>query len=162
MKKFLTFLIFLLFCSLGYGQQYKMYKTENIHNQLRLNTATGAVVQIQDDGQIWTIANDIVPSGNKNGRFRLYKTQNMWTFIELDTFTGRLWQVQFSVKSVDYMFAVPINERYLSYSESPIFTIEPMTSMFQYYLINQESGEMWQFQWTTKSEEGYRWIKQVK
>lgn len=60
------------------------------------------------------------------------------------------------------MFAIPINEQYLSRSERGIFTIEPMTSMFQFYLINQDSGEMWQFQWTLETKEGYRWIKQIR
>ena len=27
-----------------------MYQTRNYHNQLRLNTATGEVLQVQDDG----------------------------------------------------------------------------------------------------------------
>jgi hypothetical protein len=30
--------------------------------------------------------------------------------------------------------------------------------MFQYYLLNEETGEMWQFQWSTKGDE-YRWIE---
>ena len=40
---------------LCYSQTYKFYKTQNYHNQLRLNTATGEVKQIQDDGQSWII-----------------------------------------------------------------------------------------------------------
>lgn len=39
----------------SYAQVYKMYKTRNYHNQLRLNTMTGEVQQIQDDGQSWEI-----------------------------------------------------------------------------------------------------------
>lgn len=98
MNKITFFLIALFLCSLGYGQQYRLYTTDNIHNQLRLNTATGEIIQVQDDGQTWVITDAILPQGDKNGRFTLYKTKNMWTFIELDTFSGRLWQVQFSVK----------------------------------------------------------------
>lgn len=33
--------------------------------------------------------------------------------------------------------------------------------MYQFYLINKDTGEMWQFQWSTKSEDGYRWIKKI-
>lgn len=36
-----------------FAQTYKMYQTRNYHNQLRLNTATGEVLQVQDDGQSW-------------------------------------------------------------------------------------------------------------
>jgi len=50
MKTLLT--IFTLFLSFTvHAQTYKLYQTDNIHNQLRLNTKTGEVYQIQDDGQ---------------------------------------------------------------------------------------------------------------
>ena len=161
MKRLIICLFLTLISLIAWGQQYRMYRTDNYHNQLRLNTATGEVVQFQDDGQSWLITGDKVPNGGLNGRFILYKTQNMWTFIELDTFTGRLWQVQFSVKGIEYMFAIPINEYVLSDSYRSVFTIEPMTSMYQFYLINQETGEMWKFQWSTKTEDGYRWIEKI-
>lgn len=199
-----------------FGQTYKMYQTKNIHNQLRLNTATGEVRQIQDDGQSWSICEPIDSSGVDSNRFCLYATQNMWTFIMLDTYTGKNWQVQFSAKSSDYMFAtpinpdslafptptnnwrgrfeliktknmwtfimldsytgrlwqiqysshsleqlmcIPINSRKLSLNENKsIFTVQPMTSMYQFYLINNLNGAMWKFQWTTKGDE-YRWIE---
>ena len=54
MKKILLFLLCFL-PLLAFGQTYKMYQTRNYHNQLRLNTATGEILQIQDDGQSWKI-----------------------------------------------------------------------------------------------------------
>jgi hypothetical protein len=96
-----TVLVF-LFCAISYfanGQTYKMYATQNLHNQLRLNTATGEVKQIQDDGQSWTIGEAVEEYGSKDGRYCLAKTQNMWTFLMLDTYSGKTWQVQFSVKA---------------------------------------------------------------
>lgn len=92
-----------------FAQTYKMYQTRNYHNQLRLNTATGEVLQVQDDGQSWKICDAMEDGGETDNRFCLYETQNMWTFIMLDTFTGKNWQVQFSTKGTDYMFAAPIN-----------------------------------------------------
>lgn len=221
MKRPRTLLAFLL-CLLpifAIGQTYKMYSTRNYHNQLQLNTATGAVTQIQDDGQSWVICNAMEENGKNPSRFCLYQTQNMWTFIMLDTYTGKNWQVQFSVKGADYMFATPINRWSCAYPTSssnwtnrfqmyetrnmwtfimldtyngrlwqvqysssdlnallcvPInetelstsstrskFSIQPMTSMYQYYLTNDDTGEMWQFQWTTKGPD-YRWIKKVR
>lgn len=198
-----------------FSQTYKFYKTQNYHNQLRLNTATGEVLQIQDDGGIWTICSGIEAYGNKNDRFSLTETQNMWNYIMLDTFTGKTWQVQFSVKGEDYMFCVPINiyslsfprandnwrDRFQLYSTKnmwnfilldsytgrlwqvqysakdfdnlmclpinnfelaegnrSIFSISPMTSMYQFYLTNNYTGEMWKFQWSTKGDD-YRWIE---
>lgn len=200
------------------GQTYKMYSTQNYHNQLRLNTMTGEVHQIQDDGQSWEICSAREILGDKAGRFCLYETQNMWTFIMLDTYTGRNWQVQFSVKGEDYMFATPINAITFAYPEKtsdwtnrfqmfstqnmwtfilldsyngrlwqvqystqdldelfciPInehkldpdnekctFSIQPLISMYQYYLINDATGDMWKFQWSTKGND-YRWIEKL-
>lgn len=161
MKKYL-FVLFLIITSLSVeAQTYKLYQTKNYHNQLKLNTKTGRVEQIQDDGGKWTIVYDIEPRGEYTNRFRLYETKNMWTFIELDTFTGRLWQVQFSVEGTEYMVFIPINEVPLIVScNRSVFDVQPMTSMYQFYLINESDGEMWQFQWTTDGPE-YRWIKKI-
>jgi len=82
----------------------------------------------------------------------------MWTNILLDTFTGKLWQCQYSVEGSEYIFSVVINPDVLSTSENSKFTIQPLTSMFQFYLINEETGDMWKFQWSTKGDE-YRWIE---
>lgn len=200
------------------AQTYKLYPTRNYHNQLRLNTATGKIEQIQDDGQSWIICEGINPTATKTGRYNLTETQNMWTFIMLDTYTGKIWQVQFSVKGEDYMFAspinrypmayptnesnwrnrfqlfptqnmwnlimldsytgriwqvqystqdfdlklcIPINDRELSNNTKSVFYIQPLTSMFQYYLINDITGDMWKFQWSTKGDD-YRWIERYK
>lgn len=136
-----------------------MFKTNNIHTSLRLNTRTGQVTQVQDNGSMWDFVDDIAPYGEDDYRFWLYRTQNMWTFIELDTYTGRLWQVQCSVKSTRNMFALPINLDILGYSGESIFDIQPLSSMYQFYLYNVESGEVWKFQWSLKKNNAYRWIK---
>ena len=105
MKKLIVSFALMVITLASYAQVYKMYSTRNYHNQLRLNTMTGEVQQIQDDGQSWIICSAREISGDKESRFCLYETQNMWTFIMLDTYTGKNWQVQFSVKGEDYMFA---------------------------------------------------------
>lgn len=84
----------------------------------------------------------------------------MWTFILLDTFNGKLWQCQYSVKDIDSILSVPINLTSLSDTQKCKFTIQPMTSMFQYYLINEDTGDMWKFQWSTKGDD-YRWIEKM-
>ncbi len=219
MKKLIVSLVLMIMALTSYAQVYKMYRTQNYHNQLRLNTITGEVKQIQDDGQSWTICSGVEFSGENSGRFCLYETQNMWTFIMLDTYTGKNWQVQFSVKGEDYMFTYPINRWSLAYpdedsqwtnrfqmfatqnmwnfimldsyngrlwqvqyssqdleslicipinsseliesSNKSVFSIQPMTSMYQYYLINDETGDMWKFQWSTKGDD-YRWIEKFR
>jgi hypothetical protein len=119
-------------------------------------------MQIQDDGQSWTINVAIEPYGEWTNRFRLYETQNIWNFILLDTFTGRLWQCQFSVNGVEQMMTIPINTTTLADSScKSVFNIQPLTSMYQFYLINEDTGEMWKFQWSTKGDD-YRWIERCK
>ena len=46
MKKLFVLLAFMVIAATSYAQVYKMYKTQNYHNQLRLNTMTGEVQQI--------------------------------------------------------------------------------------------------------------------
>ena len=115
MKKLFVLLAFMVIAATSYAQVYKMYKTQNYHNQLRLNTMTGEVQQIQDDGQSWEVCSAREVLGDREGRFHLYETQNMWTFIMLDTYTGKNWQVQFSVKGEDYMFAARSYEKSVFY-----------------------------------------------
>lgn len=46
-------------------------------------------------------------------------------------------------------------------NERCIFSIQPLTSMYQYYLINDNTGDMWKFQWSTKGDD-YRWIERFR
>ena len=120
-KQYLIQLLLIgIFCfipSLMVGQTYKIYSTRNYYNQLRLNTMTGEVQQIQDDGQSWEICSARAVSENKVGRFCLYK--------------------------------------------KCIFSIQTLTNMYQYYLINDNTEDMWKFQWSTKGDD-YRWIEKFK
>ena len=155
-------IIFCSLCSLVNAQtvNYEFYDTKNIHNKLRLNVKTGEVIQIQDDGITKTLQKSIEPD-SMTSRFKLIKTENMWNFILLDEFAGRLWQVQFTVQGDEYALSIPINPSYLSDTKVKKFEVQPLASMYQFYLINDENGEMWKFQWTTKGNE-YRWIEKMK
>ncbi|MDR2122541.1 MAG: hypothetical protein LBP34_05385 [Flavobacteriaceae bacterium] len=159
MKALLT--IITLFLSVTtYAQTYKFYQTDNINNQLRLNSKTGEVYQIQNDGQTFLVHPATTPNNEKPNRYTLYKTQNMWTYILIDKFLGKLWQCQYSVEGTEYISSWVINPYSLSYSESNKFMIQPLTSMYQFYLINDETGDMWKFQWSTEGDE-YRWIEKM-
>ena len=159
MKRFAFMFALLLGTALS-AQTYKLYQTDNIHNQLRLNTKTGEVYQIQTDGQKFIVQYALTIQNTVENRYSLHKTENIWTYILLDTFTGKLWQCQYSVKGADYRFSMEINTQQLSYLDYSKFTVQPMTSMYQFYLINQDNGQMWKFQWSTKGED-YRWIEKV-
>lgn len=143
------------------AQTYEFFQTKNYHNQLRLNTKTGEVYQVQDDGGSWIVNSSITPESDTPYRYWLYPTQNLWTFILVDTFTGKLWQTQYTVDKNGSRFSIPINKYSLSYTEKSKFEIKPMISMYQFYLINNDTGEMWKFQWSTKDEDSYRWIEKI-
>ena len=64
MKK-ITILFALFISIVGYSQTYKLYQTDNIHNQLKLNTKTGQVYQIQDDGQTFLVREAETPNNEK-------------------------------------------------------------------------------------------------
>ena len=157
----MIFILALFTNVVSHAQTYKFYQTDNIHNQLRLNVTNGEVYQIQDDGQKFLVHAGEDTAGIKNNdRYTLYKTKNMWTYIHLDKCTGELWQCQYSVEGIENIFSVVINDSSLSNSPSSKFTIQPLISMFQYYLTNEETGEMWKFQWSTKGKD-YRWIIEI-
>ena len=92
--------------------RYKIYRTDNIYNLIKLDTATGKVWQVQyrmnsiesmviaiDDNSLLWFWEDEIP-----GRYELYPTQNVNTFILLDTVMGYTYQVQWSIKDSDYRF----------------------------------------------------------
>jgi len=88
-------------------------------------------------------------------RFRLFKTKNTWNFLELDTQTGQVWQIQYSLKE-DGRFKLPIIKDSLAQNgKIGRFTMHPTRNMFNFVLLDQESGKVWQVQWSTGLEAGY-------
>ena len=87
--------------------RFKLFKTDNIYNLIKLDTATGRTWQVQyrtnstdsmtvpidDTSLLWNYEIE------KSGRFDLYPTSNMYTFILMDTETGRTWQIQWSTEA---------------------------------------------------------------
>ncbi len=158
--KYILMLLLALSITNAKSQNYKFHDTENYHNKLRLNIKTGEVIQVQDDGYKVTLQEPIEANSTQE-RFKLIKTENMWNFILLDEFDGRLWQVQFTVDEDAFAGSIPINTSRFSNTQSKKFKVEPLISMFQFYLINDENGDMWKFQWSTKGDE-YRWIEKLE
>lgn len=85
--------------------RYKLYKTENTYNLIKLDTATGRLWQVQygmnnsstrmevpiDDTSLLMEGANLTA-----GRFELYPTENMYTFILIDTLWGFTYQVQWN------------------------------------------------------------------
>lgn len=93
--------------------------------------------------------------------FRLYKTENIYNFIKLDTRTGQMELVQWSAQ--DDRKTYKLSDRVLvSSPEEQItgrFTLYATTNTFQFILLDQIDGRIWQVQWGTDKE--YRWVKRI-
>lgn len=86
-------------------------------------------------------------------RYRLFKTGNMWNFLELDTQTGRLWQVQFSVDNDVNRTRTPINTEALATDgKNGRFTLYPTDNMWNFLMVDQDSGRIWQAQFSIDDE----------
>lgn len=90
--------------------------------------------------------------------YKLYPTENMWTFLELETFSGRIWQVQYSVKGADYRFKTVLNDMSLLPFIDPDggfagrFELYKTQNMYNFILLDTETGSTWQVQWSTEAE----------
>jgi hypothetical protein len=94
---------------------YRLFKTQNMWNFIKLNTRTGQMWQIQFDvpgdnrGVTYLNLLPLVPKEKEvDGRFTLYSTENIHTFILLDQLEGKTWQVQWSIEPKD-RFVLPID-----------------------------------------------------
>ncbi|PKV52872.1 hypothetical protein ATE84_5002 [Aquimarina sp. MAR_2010_214] len=88
-------------------------------------------------------------------KYRLFSTQNMWTFIKLNTRNGRMWQVQYDVKDSN-RFETYLNILSLVDSEEEAddrFTLYPTQNIYNFILLDQLDGRVWQVQWSTKAEQ---------
>lgn len=92
----------------------------------------------------------------ENARYELFPTENIWTFLKLDTQNGKIWQVQYSIDN-NYRGEIELNNKALipdNSAENGRFTLYPTKNMYNFILLDQIDGKMWQVQWSL--EEGNR------
>ena len=93
----------------------------------------------------------------ENVVYKLFPTTNMWNFIKLDTRNGKMWQVQYSIKDEDgYRGEVVLNGSSLlpnGNGGNGRFTLIPTQNMFNFILLDQQSGKTWQVQWSLEEEQ---------
>ncbi|MBM3455058.1 MAG: hypothetical protein FJX80_07915 [Bacteroidetes bacterium] len=88
-----------------------------------------------------------------SAKYRLFPTENTWTYLKLNTSNGKVEQIQWSLDG-DRM-AVKLNDNLLvATQEEKIdrFTLYPTKNLFNFLLLDQIDGRVWQLQWSTKSE----------
>ncbi|MFT4222555.1 hypothetical protein [Dysgonomonas sp.] len=111
-------------------------------------TTITACTQNQANTDSSIISNNIVV-------YQLFPTQNMWTFIKLNTRNGQMWQVQYSTKGDNYRFETYLNLRSLVSKEEERdgrFILHSTQNMYNFILLDQLDGRVWQVQWSTEAE----------
>jgi hypothetical protein len=96
-----------------------------------------------------SLAEEIVnqPAQNPNASYRLFSTQNLYTFLKLDTRNGKIWQLQWGIDE-DYRWIEPINANELvTGRKQGRFTLYPTRNIYNFILVDQETGDTWQVQW---------------
>ncbi|MBS1491036.1 MAG: hypothetical protein JSS93_10950 [Bacteroidetes bacterium] len=86
--------------------------------------------------------------------YRLFPTQNMWTFIKLNTRNGQMWQVQFDVQGDNRheVYLNLISLVTLDNESNDRFTLYPTQNMYNFILLDQQDGKVWQVQWSTETK----------
>jgi len=86
--------------------------------------------------------------------YQLFATQNTWNFIKLDTRNGKMWQVQFDIngnnrgQTVLNLIPLVIKEKELKGR----FTLYPTQNIFNFILLDQIDGYVYQVQWSTEEK----------
>jgi len=97
---------------------------------------------------------NFIISPNDNAVYRLFPTQNMWTFIKLNTRNGQTWQVQWSIEAHS-RFITPLSliPRVSEEEErNGRFFLYPTQNRFNFILLDQIDGRIWQVQWSIETE----------
>lgn len=90
----------------------------------------------------------------ENVRYKMFPTENIWTLLKLDTRNGKIWQVQYSVDN-NYRGEVVLNDKTLisdDVAENGRFTLYPTKNMYNFILLDQIDGRIWQVQWSIEDE----------
>ncbi|MGJ1435158.1 hypothetical protein [Sphingobacterium siyangense] len=90
-----------------------------------------------------------ISSTDSTVAYKLFPTQNMFTFIKLNTRNGQMWQVQWdtssknrSVSTLSHISLVDKDEE-----KNGRFFLYPTTNIFNFILLDQIDGRMWQVSW---------------
>ena len=96
----------------------------------------------------------IITQNQSDVNFKLFPTDNVWTFLKLDTRTGQITQVQYSV-SGENKFETYLNMWSLVSPEDQIsgrFNLFPTQNIWNFILLDQIDGRVWQAQWSQEPE----------
>nr|MBP7471537.1 hypothetical protein [Prevotella sp.] len=99
-----------------------------------------------------------VASPDSNVNFRLFQTNNRWTFLKLDTRTGEIKHVQYSTdgEAMQYdLNSIPLAEG--EDAKPGRFFLYPTENTFNFILLDQIDGRVWQVQWNIDRDKRGIW-----
>ncbi len=86
--------------------------------------------------------------------YRLFSTKNIYTFIKLNTRNGQMWQVQWSTGGNTFQIPLSLTSCVSSEEEeNGRFFLYPTTNIYNFILLDQIDGRVWQVQWSTELNE---------
>ena len=94
-------------------------------------------------------------STDSNVVYRLFSTRNMYTFIKLNTRNGQMWQVQWGTETKHQFETIlsDISRVNKEEEKNGRFFLYPTTNIYNFILLDQIDGRVWQVQWSTKVAE---------
>ncbi len=99
-------------------------------------------------------------SSDINTTYRLFATKNIYTFLKLDTRNGKIWQVQWGTEknsnSVTTLSDTPLVNK--DEEKTGRFFLYPTTNIYNFILLDQVDGRIWQVQW---GEEKFRLVIRI-
>ncbi len=99
-----------------------------------------------------------VASPDSNVNYRLYQTNNRWTFLKLDTRTGVITHVQYSIDGDAMQYelnSIPLVES--EEAKSGRFFLYPTENTYNFLLLDQIDGRVWQVQWSIEKKNRGVW-----
>lgn len=86
--------------------------------------------------------------------YRLFSTRNTWTFIKLNTRNGQMWQVQWDTGKKRFETPISVMSRISPEGErNGRFFLYPTQNIYNFILLDQVDGRVWQVQWSTEVKE---------
>ena len=92
---------------------------------------------------------------NENTKFLLFPTQNIHVFLKLNTRTGEVFMVQYSLEEKDrFEKKIVGGGPYIreKYQENGRFFLYPTNNIYNFLLLDQIDGRVWQVQWGNEEE----------
>lgn len=135
MKKYVFLFAIVMFSLPSFAQLQQMQPNKSIASKSNVNI------------------NDLI------GRYRMYQTENIYNLLKLDTATGKIDQVQWSLEESNEG-SFTINDEALTTNPKPgLFELYPTKNMYQFILLNKDTGDMWHVQWGLDALK--RWIRRI-